>query len=53
MGWFSLLLKHVEGEQDKVGLGSLFSLMKQMSGDMGEFRADMVKIKEDITGLRD
>ena len=36
-----------------VGLGSLFSLMKQMSGDMGEFRADMVKVKEDITGLRD
>ena len=43
----------MEGEQDMVGLGSLFSLMKQMSGDMGEFRADMVKVKEDITGLRD
>ena len=36
-----------------MGLGSLFSLLKQMSGDMGEFRANMVKVKEDITGLRD
>ena len=27
--------------------------MTQMSGDMGEFRADMIKVKEDITGLCD
>ena len=46
---FSPSKTYVEGEQDMVGLGSLFSLMKQM----GEFRADMVKVKEDITGLRD
>ena len=34
-------------------VGSSFSLMKHMSSDMGEFRADVIKVKEDITGLRD
>ena len=33
---FSLSKTFVEREQDMVGLGSLFSLTKQMSGDMGE-----------------
>ena len=42
---FSLSKTFLEREQDMVGLGSLFSLMKQMSGDMGEFRTGIVKVK--------